>query len=778
MGRLVPAGLVVAAVVSTALAPPPAEGFALRIASPGNRLTMNLNLETMPLQTLGYGVESVKSLAEFALSRWNEVGIGPQRDHAFFSVSSPTVPPAQADPCTSDGVNEVRFASTNCGLGWGNVIGVTRFYCIGSCVGGAVFETDVLFNETVAMDAYPGPLLPQPIDFVRLAIHEFGHAAGLDHPDEAGQTRDAVMNSVIDDEDDLQPDDIAGANAIMWNEPGQTVLLTVGRVGSGTVTSAPAGIDCPLTCVGGYASGTMVTLTATADPGSTFTGWSGAGCQGTGTCVVNLAADRMVTATFAAPPGSFTLTVTVDGTGSGIVTSNPAGIHCPGTCAAPFTSGITVTLTAGVAAGSIFAGWSGGNCSGTGTCQVTLTADTTVTATFNSTTPPSSFTLTMMPAGTGTGTVTSNPAGIRCPPTCAGSYASGATVVLTAAAGPGSRFAGWSGASCAGVGACQVTLTANTTVTATFDAGSTQTFTLTVTPTGAGSGMVTSAPAGVNCSPTCAASFASGTLVTLTGAPSSSSVFAGWQGACSGDGLCVVSMTADRAVTAVFLPGGTLVPVLNAPADQSGFSLSPASVATFGWSAVAGAARYVFEFTGPNLAFTNPNGTVFDAVNGAGGAGGGCPILLDASIPPGTYQVRVIGMSASSQLIGAFSNALTLFLGVSPGPKVTITTPVNGTQLQRGATVTFAWTALAGAAQYGFEFTGTNRQFANQNGTSPDGVNGFGGAGGGLLVPGTSLTVPIDPSISPGTYQVRVIGLSATGQLLGQFSDAVTIVIQ
>src|SRR5262245_3513286 len=54
--------------------------------------------------------------------------------------------------------------------------------------------------------------------------------------------------------------------------------------GSGTVTSAPAGITCGTSCTASYASGTVVTLTATPASGSTFTGWSGGGCTGTGTC--------------------------------------------------------------------------------------------------------------------------------------------------------------------------------------------------------------------------------------------------------------------------------------------------------------------------------------------------------------------------------------------------------------------------------------------------------------------------------------------------------------
>jgi hypothetical protein len=62
------------------------------------------------------------------------------------------------------------------------------------------------------------------------------------------------------------------------------------------------------------------------------------------------------------------------------LTSSPAGIDCPGTaCSAQFAEGTSVMLTA---TPNGFVGWSGGGCSGTGTCQLTVSGDTSVTAFF------------------------------------------------------------------------------------------------------------------------------------------------------------------------------------------------------------------------------------------------------------------------------------------------------------------------------------------------------------------------------------------------------------
>jgi len=72
--------------------------------------------------------------------------------------------------------------------------------------------------------------------------------------------------------------------------------------------------------------------------------------------------------------------------------------------------------------------------------------------------------------GTGSGTVTSSPAGIDCGSDCSESYASGASVTLTAAAAADSHFGGWGGA-CSGGGPCTVTMSASQSVTATFDLG-------------------------------------------------------------------------------------------------------------------------------------------------------------------------------------------------------------------------------------------------------------------------------------------------------------------
>src|SRR5207249_2073616 len=165
-------------------------------------------------------------------------------------------------------------------------------------------------------------------------------------------------------------------------------------------------------CSASYASGTALTLTAAPATGSTFTGWSGGGCSGTGTCTVTLNAATTVTATFGVP--SFALTVSKAGAGSGTVTSTPPGITCGTTCAWSYPSGTVVTLTATPAADSTFAGWSGGGCTGTGACTVTLSAATAVTATFDlQATNPQTISLTVNNEGSGNGKVISLPVGIN-----------------------------------------------------------------------------------------------------------------------------------------------------------------------------------------------------------------------------------------------------------------------------------------------------------------------------------------------------------------------------
>jgi uncharacterized repeat protein (TIGR02543 family) len=77
------------------------------------------------------------------------------------------------------------------------------------------------------------------------------------------------------------------------------------------------------------------------------------------------------------------VTVTLAGNGSGRVTSDPTGIDCGGTCEASFPAGTPITLSAAPTdANSTFTGWTGGSCTGTGSCVVTPTDSVTVTATF------------------------------------------------------------------------------------------------------------------------------------------------------------------------------------------------------------------------------------------------------------------------------------------------------------------------------------------------------------------------------------------------------------
>ena len=267
---------------------------------------------------------------------------------------------------------------------------------------------------------------------------------------------------------------VTGDSSITATFPGGALpTLTIAKqgTGQGSVTCSTNDGDSFDPCASSYASGTALVLQATANSGSTFTGWT----NGTGNatacpnasvnCSMTLNANSAVTANFVLSTVTFSLstnTASANGGGGTIACSTTGGAPF-GACAPSYNAGTTLTLQATPNSVSNFTGWTATVCSGTGTCNFTLTANTTVTANFNRPI------LTVVVAGTGT--VTSNPGGINCPATTCSAVLNKGTVVTLTASGTG--FTGWSGGgvSCPGTGTCPVTLNQNTTVTATFGGG-------------------------------------------------------------------------------------------------------------------------------------------------------------------------------------------------------------------------------------------------------------------------------------------------------------------
>lgn len=239
------------------------------------------------------------------------------------------------------------------------------------------------------------------------------------------------------------------------------------------------------------------------------------------------------------------VSVALSGNSMGSVTSNPAGINCPSDCNETLPRSSMVTLTATPTnSNNIFMSW-GSDAAGCGTsanCTLLLTsANLNVVANFQP------ITRALSVSKTGSGMITSDPAGISCDNTCTGSYQQGTIVSLSAVAANGFTFQAWGGA-CSGATSCVVTMDANKVVTATFISNN-----VTLSLTKAGNGRVTSAPAGIDCGSTCSASYARNSSVTLTATGLGADVFQGWSGGgCSGTGTCSPSLAADVTVTAQF----------------------------------------------------------------------------------------------------------------------------------------------------------------------------------------------------------------------------------
>lgn len=169
--------------------------------------------------------------------------------------------------------------------------------------------------------------------------------------------------------------DFVGAQMAAANVGVPSVSVSI--AGGGKVASSDRIISCGSKCSASYDMNAQVTLTASANSGSVFTGWTGACAGAQATCTLNVNEALNVTANFAS-----LFNPVVKTAGSGSVTSTPAAIDCGKTCSAKVTQGTRVTLTAAPAPGLKFNGW-GGSCSGTLlTCSLTVSKDTQVQANF------------------------------------------------------------------------------------------------------------------------------------------------------------------------------------------------------------------------------------------------------------------------------------------------------------------------------------------------------------------------------------------------------------
>ena len=171
------------------------------------QIPMYLQLGTSPTPLLD-GNATFNTSAETALLRWN----GYLENVKFNGAKDTTF-----TPVSGNSQNTAHFSNDVFGTAWGSgVVAVTLSFFR---VPDILVESDVVFNKNLLWDSYRGPLRftsagARLYDVQRVAIHEFGHVLGLTHPDAAGQSVTAIMNTFVSDLDTLAADDINGARSI------------------------------------------------------------------------------------------------------------------------------------------------------------------------------------------------------------------------------------------------------------------------------------------------------------------------------------------------------------------------------------------------------------------------------------------------------------------------------------------------------------------------------------------------------------------------------------
>jgi hypothetical protein len=180
----------------------------------GTTVTMQLQLGTTNGGTLIDGNTSWNTVAEGALATWNA---------NMTNIQFAVIRNSTAQIARDNDLNNVFWSSTVYGSAWDSRTLAITLTSYGQ-TNHRFSETDVLFNNNLSWNSYRGNLRPAAgsgtlYDFRRVALHEFGHALGLDHPDDVGQNVSAIMNAATSNTDNLTADDINGVRAI-YDAPG------------------------------------------------------------------------------------------------------------------------------------------------------------------------------------------------------------------------------------------------------------------------------------------------------------------------------------------------------------------------------------------------------------------------------------------------------------------------------------------------------------------------------------------------------------------------------